>query len=259
MAKRKSHHPQGHCCKICGQYKANEKFSGRGHATHICKACSKLSAAEKAEAQTITRLSNLHGRLNDGEKKWLENRVRDRRPEVAALAREVYNIHFPYAERNARKKQLLINTLVFELNNATIYDGFGDEYPVNLRFTSNRLTNVLTMADLSASGTEQSITLEKKEMAKLLRWAIHTLEIFMWEEDYDLSPDEDLFEDDDLEAEEPEPETKIYWRVLLEYANKTSQEIVSYQDNLYDKPDELYFALREYFDPEPDESEEEFE
>ena len=259
MAKRKSHHPQGHYCKICGQYKANEKFSGRGHATHICKACSKLSAAEKAEAQTITRLSNLHGRLNDGEKKWLENRVRDRRPEVAALAREVYNMYFPYAERNARKKQLLINTLVFELNNATIYDGFGDEYPVNLRFTSNRLTNVLTMADLSASGTEQSITLEKKQMAKLLRWAIHTLEIFMWEEDYDLSPDEDLFEDDDLEAEEPEPETKIYWRVLLEYANKTSQEIVSYQDNLYDKPDELYFALREYFDPEPDESEEEFE
>lgn len=259
MAKRKSHHPQGHYCKICGQYKANEKFSGRGHATHICKACSKLSAAEKAEAQTITRLSNLHGRLNDGEKKWLENRVRDRRPEVAALAREVYNIHFPYAERNARKKQLLINTLVFELNNATIYDGFGDEYQVNLRFTSNRLTNVLTMADLSASGTEQSITLEKKQMAKLLRWAIHTLEIFMWEEDYDLSPDEDLFEDDDLEAEEPEPDTKIYWRVLLEYANKTSQEIVSYQDNLYDKPDELYFALREYFDPEPDESEEEFE
>ena len=259
MAKRKSHHPQGHCCKICGQYKANEKFSGKGHATHICKTCSKLSAAEKAEAQTITRLSNLHGRLNDGEKKWLENRVRDRRPEVAALAREVYNMHFPYAERNARKKQLLINTLVFELNNATIYDGFGDEYPVNLRFTSNRLTNILTMADLSEDGTEQSITLEKKQMAKLLRWAIHTLEIFMWEEDYDLSPDEDLFEDDDLEAEEPEPETKIYWRVLLEYANKTSQEIVSYQDNLYDKPDELYFALREYFDPEPDESEEEFE
>ena len=259
MAKRKSHHPQGHYCKICGQYKANEKFSGRGHATHICKACSKLSAAEKAEAQTITRLSNLHGRLNDGEKKWLENRVRDRRPEVAALAREVYNMHFPYAERNARKKQLLINTLVFELNNATIYDGFGDEYPVNLRFTANRLTNVLTMADLSADGTEQSITLEKKQMAKLLRWTIHTLEIFMWEEDYDLSPDEDLFEDDDLEAEEPEPDTKIYWRVLLEYANKTSQEIVSYQDNLYDKPDELYFALREYFEPEPDETEEEFE
>ena len=117
MAQKKFHHPQGHYCKICGQYKANEKFSGRGHATHICKSCAKLSAAEKAEAQTITHLSNLHmGRLNDGEKKWLENRVHDRRPEVAALAREVYNMHFPYAERNARKKQLLINTMVFELN-----------------------------------------------------------------------------------------------------------------------------------------------
>ena len=260
MPKKRANRSHGHYCKICGEYKANEKSSGKGHAAHICKSCSRLSAAEKAEAMTINRLMDMPmNRLSESDKKWLENRTHDRRPEVASLAREVYGLHFPYAERNARKKQLLINTLVFELNNATIYDGFGDEYQVNLRFTSNRLTNVLTMADLSASGTEQSITLEKKQMAKLLRWAIHTLEIFMWEEDYDLSPDEDLFEDDDLEAEEPEPETKIYWRVLLEYANKTSQEIVSYQDNLYDKPDELYFALREYFDPEPDEPDEEFE
>ena len=93
------------------------------------------------------------------------------------------------------------------------------------------------MADLSEDGTEQSITLEKKQMAKLLRWTIHTLEIFMWEEDYGLSPDGDV----------------------LEYADKASQEIVSYQDSLYDKPDELFFALREYFDPEPDDPDEEFE
>lgn len=33
--------PHGHYCRICGQYKANEKFSGRGHAAHICKACAK--------------------------------------------------------------------------------------------------------------------------------------------------------------------------------------------------------------------------
>jgi len=33
--------PRGHYCRICGQHKANEKFSGRGHATHICKACAK--------------------------------------------------------------------------------------------------------------------------------------------------------------------------------------------------------------------------
>ena len=33
--------PHGHYCRICGQRKANEKFSGRGHAAHICKACAK--------------------------------------------------------------------------------------------------------------------------------------------------------------------------------------------------------------------------
>jgi hypothetical protein len=32
---------QGHYCRICGQYKANEKFSGSGHARHVCKACAK--------------------------------------------------------------------------------------------------------------------------------------------------------------------------------------------------------------------------
>ena len=28
-----------HYCKVCQTYKANEKFSGKGHAAHICKAC----------------------------------------------------------------------------------------------------------------------------------------------------------------------------------------------------------------------------
>ena len=41
MSKKRRKKRQGHYCRICGQYKANEKFSGRGHATHICKACSK--------------------------------------------------------------------------------------------------------------------------------------------------------------------------------------------------------------------------
>ena len=278
MSKKKSGRPHGHYCKICGEYKANEKFSGKGHAVHICKACSKLSAAEKAEAQTITRLMNFNmGRLNDSEKKWLENRVHDRRPEVASLAREVYNMHFPYAERNARKKQLLINTLVFELHDTTIFDEFGDEYPVNIRFTADRLTGILTMTGLDAGDTEQNITLEKREMTKLLRWVIHTLEIFMWEEDYNLNSDASFYEDpyldilpeyrpdgwDDEDEDdwpednapgvgESEIEAKVYWRVHLEYADAAGQEIVCYRDSLYDKPDALFFVLLEYFEPESD-------
>ncbi len=274
MPKKRANRSHGHYCKICGEYKANEKSSGKGHAAHICKSCSRLSAAEKAEAMTINRLMDMPmNRLSESDKKWLENRTHDRRPEVASLAREVYGLHFPYAERNARKKQLLINTLVFELRNVTVYDEFGDEYPVSRRFSANRLTNVLTMTDFDAGDAEQSIVLEKKQMAKLLRWVIHTLEVFMWEEDYDLSPDDpypgvpypsgpyldllpeywpedwDEGDEDDNTSEDvpPAPEAEVRWRVQIEYADETTQEIVSYQDYLFDKPDELFFALSENF------------
>src|SRR3712207_1470257 len=37
MANKKKQ--QGHYCRICGEYKANEKFSGKGHTQHICKRC----------------------------------------------------------------------------------------------------------------------------------------------------------------------------------------------------------------------------
>ena len=280
MPKKRSNRPHGHYCKICGEYKANEKFSGKGHAAHICKACSKLSVAEKAEVMTINRLMDFPlGRLSASDKKWLENRVHDRRPEVASIAREVYNMHFPYAERNERKKRLLINTLVFELNNVTVYDEFGDEYSIHMRFTANRLTNVLTMTDFGADGAEQSVTLEKKQMAKLLRWTVHTLEVFMWPEDYDLSPDDPFFdgplldllpeywpedlddedEDDDEDSEDDMPEAEIFWRVQIEYADETEQEIVSYQDYLFDKPAELLFALSEYFQTDADDLDEEFD
>lgn len=100
MTKKNRSH--GHYCKICGKYKANEKFSGKGHAVHICKACSSLSAAEKAEAMTLNRLLHMSDRrLNERDKKWLANRVHDARPKVAALAKEVYAMHFPYATQNA--------------------------------------------------------------------------------------------------------------------------------------------------------------
>ena len=47
MAKKKKR--QGHYCRICGEYKANEKFSGKGHARHICKECQSLPEDVKAD------------------------------------------------------------------------------------------------------------------------------------------------------------------------------------------------------------------
>ena len=67
MSKKKNR-LHGHYCKICGEYKANEKFSGKGHAAHICKACSRLSAAEKAAVMDINRLMSFPmRRLSEGE------------------------------------------------------------------------------------------------------------------------------------------------------------------------------------------------
>ena len=265
--KKRGHrsHPQGHYCKICGEYKANEKFSSKGHAAHICKVCSQLSAAEQAEAMAVNRLMNFPiGRLSASDRGWLENRLHDQRPEVASLAKEIYSLHFPFAERNARKKRLTINKLAFELH-TTFFDGWGDELSVNKRFTADRVSRILTMTDFETDGVERSMELDGGKMSTLLRWTVHTLEIFMWPEDYDLDPeslpefylgdwDEDA--DDDFLDENTalvEPERESSWRVWIEYADNTTQGILSYQDCLMDRPEELYLALLEYFEPDADE------
>ena len=111
MSKKKNR-LHGHYCKICGEYKANEKFSGKGHSAHICKACSCLSSTEKAAAMDMNRLMSFPmRRLSVEEQKWLKTKMKNDCPEVAETAREVFNVCFPYAERNAMKKQLVINTL----------------------------------------------------------------------------------------------------------------------------------------------------
>ena len=32
----------GHYCWVCGRIRANEKFSGKGHRTHVCKDCARM-------------------------------------------------------------------------------------------------------------------------------------------------------------------------------------------------------------------------
>ena len=94
---------RGHYCRICGEHKANEKFSGKGHAAHICKACAKKSPAEKSEDMTINRLHGMMFRyLKESEMQWLKNWRNDARPEVKELARQVFEEKFPqdYATLN---------------------------------------------------------------------------------------------------------------------------------------------------------------
>ena len=50
----------GHWCKICDRMLPNEKFSGKGHKSHICKKCARLPK-EKREA--IMQVDEIFGYL----------------------------------------------------------------------------------------------------------------------------------------------------------------------------------------------------
>lgn len=82
----------GHHRKVCDRYRANEKLTGKGHATHICKDCAKLPPEVKAEQETLNRLFNLPWYLSKEQKDWLKNYAKVRCPEVKVLAQEQYNM-----------------------------------------------------------------------------------------------------------------------------------------------------------------------
>lgn len=89
MAKKKL---PGHYCKICGEQKANEKFSGKGHAKHICKECDALPQEKKNEMQYINRILGLAGKYPRSKADWelLRKYARSTKyPEVAELAKDI--------------------------------------------------------------------------------------------------------------------------------------------------------------------------
>ena len=51
--KKKPRKLRGHYCWACGRRRANEKFSGKGHAKHICKDCAREQRAEAKKKRKI--------------------------------------------------------------------------------------------------------------------------------------------------------------------------------------------------------------
>lgn len=84
----------GHYCKVCGCYKANEKFSGKSHAAHICKSCASLPPEQQAEQIALNRILNLPYYLSKSDMDWLKNRMKDQRPAVKQGAIEAYEARF---------------------------------------------------------------------------------------------------------------------------------------------------------------------
>jgi RimJ/RimL family protein N-acetyltransferase len=101
---RKQNKPRGHFCYVCGEHKANEKFSGSGHARHICKRCQAMPAAKRDEMTTVRKIDSMaFRRLSKTEIKWLRGKMDDARPEVRAAARQAYNMKFPNHDRALAK------------------------------------------------------------------------------------------------------------------------------------------------------------
>ena len=67
MAKKKR---QGHYCRICGEWKANEQFSGKGHAAHICRECASLPVSRRNELQRIGRVESIAAKFRLTKQEW---------------------------------------------------------------------------------------------------------------------------------------------------------------------------------------------
>jgi len=267
------HH--GHYCRICGEHKANEKFSGKGHAAHICKACASKSPAQKSEDVTINRLHDMAFRyLNEAEMKWLRNRRNDSRPEVQELARQVFEEKFPRQARNEIKAQLHIKSILFRVH-GEMYDSYGDEYIANAEFiadTSGRIIKKL-FDENNIFMEEKSVDIGVKAVRKLFNVAVHNYDISFWETDLcreisydpdiDLLPDfldnddfdfNELDDDDNMEqtdnsGDEAQDDRVPTWSVDIKYKNGTEQRTKGY-DYLPDPVMELFDEFDCYFEDE---------
>ena len=248
----------GHYCKVCGEYKSNESFSGIGHAAHICKKCAALPAAQRSEKMILTKLWNLPWQLSTQQREWLKGLQNDSRPGVASSAKELYADRFPYAARNERKKQFYILHMEFTICGEVI-DEYGDVCCEDIQFTLDRKEH--TVALRQEAKTAQ-ITLTEKDMRKLLNVIVNNYEVFCWEDDYgvsDTADTDDLWEGeceaespDAQEApEEPEHEDSPSWTVSVRYTNGEAQKMRGY-DELPDRVNELALELLALFEDEPD-------
>jgi len=99
----------GHWCRICGETKPNEKFSGKGHKNYICKQC---SSKPKGEIDEIDQKEEIFGYLkqshisakNIGRLQYLSTSTNATNADIAKLAvivLEVAKVR-PYKKRRLK-------------------------------------------------------------------------------------------------------------------------------------------------------------
>lgn len=118
--------------------------------------------------------------------------------------------------------------------NGGVCDPYGDLVYVNESYHVNRMPPAIicTQQDELCQRAEPP----SKILAKLLKWIVHTLEIYWWEQDFCSSDDD-----------EPEDVEAPLWSVHVEYSNGDVQDMKS-ADDLPDHVLELLSVLSEFFD-----------
>jgi len=278
-SKKRKYKPQGHYCKVCDTYKANEKFSGKGHAAHICMVCMKLPPAERSAQMTLNKIEGMAFRyLNESEIKWLRGKMNDQRPEVREAALEAHRIKFPHYERNLMKKGLTAHSLEFFIH-GEIWDEWGDEISVHMRFFVDN-SGLFQRIDYDAPEREREteIRMDGQDARKLLKAIVHELNAPFWDEDLsDAGPSDDPYLDvlpeyrdcdSDMidngfeeEAEYADEGDKAEnrqppWSLRLKLNKGDEREIIFY-NQMHDEPQELFHLLNDCFvqDEEYDENE----
>jgi len=196
-----------HYCWVCGTHKAHEKFSGRGHATHMCKQCHALPVAERNEMVAARKAENMAFRhLNEQEIKWLRKRMNDPRQEVRDAAREAHRFKFPRYERNMLKKGLTTRSLEFYIN-GDVWTEWGEEITVRMRFVIPENKGIVTRIDYNAPEGEQETTVDIGYSAalKFLKAVIHQLDALFWSDDLS-----DRGYDDDLDYDPFDPYLGVF-------------------------------------------------
>ena len=242
--------PKGHYCRVCREYMANEKFSGKGHAAHICKNCMRLTPAERSERLILNKIYGMAARhLNESEIKWLRAKLNDKRPAVKEAAKEVHAIRFPHYECNKMKKGLTANSLEFFIH-GKVWDENGDEVAAYMRFFAEN-TGVFRRTSYSAPETnrEAVVNIGKREACKFLKFVVHELDALFWDEDLS---DEKLGNEDDVEtpAREfivPAKPKKSYWSLHLMLSNGENKEITFY-NQMHGRPQDLFWELMKLFE-----------
>ena len=159
-----------------------------------------------------------------------ENRTHDHRPDVKFLACLVYAERFPRQARNQKKQELSIQRLELCVN-GEVYDLYGNWVK---GYQVCRISPAI--ARTLEDGALQTVELPPKILAKLLKWIVHTLEVYWWGQDF-CNPTDDEFGD-------AHPSV---WNIHVEYSNGEVQNAAS-TDILPDHVEELLSALSEFFE-----------